>query len=655
MAIPGQPLQGGLGAMAPKPPVANLTANPAQPSEAKDAARVSAMEQDTILSPEEVARKAMVDRKAQSEALEAQLQLLTQSLDARMNPGYNVPLMNLAAGLLKPTRTGSFGESLGYGLENYSKSSQDEMAQKQLIEKQKLEYMQKLADIQKQRGLLDYQLAEMGGSAPTVLRTGAESAPVGAPAPVTQALGEAGRATPPMVGNAPPAINQTGVQGSSRPMTIDRAKMAGAMDDKLGEAAWKQLEAERRQIELQLSQTKSAREGMVPTQFGMWDADKKEWVEKDPYIQKAEKFDFGPFNPPGQDGRLASQKQIREYQAIDKIDTNALIKFAVAQGWLAPSALPPSAGPAPAGGGAAPAVAAPVGGAAPAGKPGVDPLGRRSTVPSQDALENERLAREAEQAKVLENQKLDITDNAKIRQGIYQAGRDSYGQVLSSEQLYRLATDPKTSGAFGVLQGNDIKSAILGAIAEGVQTPGGSIKFGGIEDAVRKINGTKEEVNAALQAARYYAELELNYARTYLKGQGAVSDNERKIVGKIGGSLSDTPQVAAAKAETMMARSAYDKQLSDVYYQWEQKNPGKMVKEFERTPEFTKLQSQFNEHMGLLNEKYFPSSASRPPAATPAPAAAPPAASPAPAAPRTQSPLDRFNQERARRAAQGNQ
>ena len=431
--------------------------------------------------------------------------------------------------------------------------------------------------------------------------------------------------------------------------------MAGAMDDKLGEAAWKQLEAERRQIELQLSQTKSAREGMVPTQFGMWDADKKEWVEKDPYIQKAEKFDFGPFNPPGQDGRLASQKQIREYQAIDKIDTNALIKFAVAQGWLAPSALPPSAGPAPAGGGAAPAVAAPVGGAAPAGKPGVDPLGRRSTVPSQDALENERLAREAEQAKVLENQKLDITDNAKIRQGIYQAGRDSYGQVLSSEQLYRLATDPKTSGAFGVLQGNDIKSAILGAIAEGVQTPGGSIKFGGIEDAVRKINGTKEEVNAALQAARYYAELELNYARTYLKGQGAVSDNERKIVGKIGGSLSDTPQVAAAKAETMMARSAYDKQLSDVYYQWEQKNPGKMVKEFERTPEFTKLQSQFNEHMGLLNEKYFPSSASRPPAATPAPAAAPPAASPAPAAPRTQSPLDRFNQERARRAAQGNQ
>jgi hypothetical protein len=612
MAIPGQPLQGGLGAMAPKPPTANLTANPAQPNEAKDAARISAMQQDTILSPEEVARKAMVDRKAQSEALEAQLQLLTQSLDARMNPGYNVPLMNLAAGLLKPTRTGSFGESLGYGLENYAKSSQEEMAQKQLVEKQRLEYMQKMADLQNQRSMTDFQMAELGPR--TTLLTGAETPPGAAQAGPAAAAGA-------------PAMPS--VAGSNRPMTIDRVKQAYAIDPsgKLGKQFEEQLKMEQEAIKLQ-------RGRLNPTPEGVFNLDTGQYEKTTPYLEKPVNFDFGPLNPPGQNNRPATQDQIQRWNKVNKRDSQAILDFAVGEGWLAAPSGASSETPAP-----------------------VDSLGRRSTVPSQDALEKERLAREAEQAKVLENQKLDITDNAKIRQGIYQAGRDSYGQVLSSEQLYRLATDPKTSGAFGVLQGNDIKSAILGAIAEGVQTPGGSIKFGGIEDAVRKMTGTKEEVNAALQAARYYAELELNYARTYLKGQGAVSDNERKIVGKIGGSLSDTPQVAAAKAETMMARSAYDKQLSDVYYQWEQKNPGKMVKEFERTPEFTKLQSQFNEHMGLLNEKYFPSSASRPPAATPAPAAAPPAASPAPAAPRNavnESPLDRFKAEKARRAAQGN-
>jgi len=596
MAIPGQsPVQGGLGAMAN-----TSAANPAQPNEAKDAARISAMQQDTILSPEEVARKAMVDRKAQSEALEAQLQLLTQSLDARMNPGYNVPLMNLAAGLLKPTRTGSFGESLGYGLENYTKSSQEEMAQKQLIEKQRLEYMQKMADLQNQRSMTDFQMAQLAPR--TTLLTGAETPPGAAPAAGTLTAGA-------------PAMPS--VAGSSRPMTIDLVKQAYAIDPsgKLGKQFEEQLKMEQEAIKLQRGQLTSTPEGVL-------NLDTKQYEKIDPYLEKPVNFDFGPLNPPGQNNRPATQDQIQRWNKVNKKDKQAVLDFAVEEGWLA----------------------------APSGETDqVDPLGRRSTVLSQDELEKQKLAREAEQARVLENQKLDIIDNAKIRQGIYQAGRDSYGQVLSSDQLYRLATDPKTSGAFGVLQGNDIKSAILGAIAEGVQTPGGSIKFGGIEDAVRKMTGTKEEVNAALQAARYYSELELNFARTYLKGQGAVSDNERKIVGKIGGSLSDTPQVAAAKAETMMARSAYDKQLSDVYYQWEQKNPGKMVKEFERTPEFTKLQSQFNEHMGLLNDKYFPSSAPRP-----APLAAPAAAPPAPAAPTNLSPLEKFKAEKARRAAQGN-
>jgi hypothetical protein len=215
-------------------------------------------------------------------------------------------------------------------------------------------------------------------------------------------------------------------------------------------------------------------------------------------------------------------------------------------------------------------------------------------------------------------QKGDIEDNAAVKKGIYEAGRGAYGQILAADQLYRLSTDPKTRNAFGVLQQNNIQSAIMGAIADGIQTQSGSIKFAGIEDAVRKIGGTQEEVNAALQAARYYAELELNYARTYLKGQGAVSDNERKIVGKIGGSLSDTAQVAAAKAETVKARANYDKKVADLYYQWEKKNPGKMVKDFERDPRYEELQSQFDEYMGKLADKYFPGTPSKP-SATPSP------------------------------------
>jgi hypothetical protein len=255
--------------------------------------------------------------------------------------------------------------------------------------------------------------------------------------------------------------------------------------------------------------------------------------------------------------------------------------------------------------------------------------GTPSTISGMESASKKKLTEEG----TSETQKLDIQDNAKAKLGIYDAGRGAYSQILAADQLYRLSTDPKTRNAFGVLQQNNIQSAIMGAIADGIQTPTGSIKFAGIEDAVRKIGGTQAEVNAALQAARYYAELELNYARTYLKGQGAVSDNERKIVGKIGGSLSDTAQVAAAKAETVKARAQYDKQVSDLFYQWEKKNPGKMVKDFERDPQYTELQGQFDEFMGKLADKYFPGSPSKP-SASPSTA---PSANPSPAAPRPQA------------------
>jgi hypothetical protein len=204
-------------------------------------------------------------------------------------------------------------------------------------------------------------------------------------------------------------------------------------------------------------------------------------------------------------------------------------------------------------------------------------------------------------------------ENQTVVQQIYASGRASNTTAQAADAILRLSTNPATKGAFGVLQNANLQSAILGAVAEGVQTPNGSFKFSGIEDAVRKIGGTDAEVNAALLASRYYAQLELQYARMYLQGQGAVSNNERVIVGRIGGSLSDTPLVAAAKAETVKARADFDKRNADLLSDWEKQNPKGYVKDYERSPQYAKLQSQFNDYMGKLNDKYFPGSTSAAP------------------------------------------
>jgi len=566
------------------------------PNPAQDAARISGMEQESPLTAEEVARKSLMDRRQQSEALEAQINLLSKSLDSRMNPGYDVPLMQMAAGFLKPTKTGSFGESLGYGMENYSKASDEEFARKQLVDKQRLEYMQKLADIQKQRGLLDYQLADMGAPAPTTLRTGAESAPPGAPAVAPPA----GGAMPPAGAPLNAAPNPTAPEGSRRPMTIDRAKQASAMDDKLGEAAWKQLEAERKQVELQLAQLKSSREGFIPTQFGMWDADKKEWVEKDPYITKMEKADFGPFNPPGQDGRYATQKQIREYEALDKTDSNAMMRFAIKYGFLAPSAFPGGApsGTAPSGGGAAPAGAPsgggarPTGGTAPAsgGKPAVDPFGRPTRIKTREELEQEKIANEAGAAEA-----------KKYAEGAGEMASNLRESAFSATDVKSLAQEAgsiakSAPNAFKLLQNKDsgLRTELDGylqAVKTGAQTPWGTFS---IPTDIIERNGLKDR---EIQALQKYAQIEAQFTlfnrRLWLKGQGAVSNGENAVAAQLGPQASDRPEVIQMKAQAIGRKADFDEQTFLAFEQWREQNPG---------GGFTKFLTQSNEFKELKNE-----------------------------------------------------
>ena len=92
--------------------------------------------------------------------------------------------------------------------------------------------------------------------------------------------------------------------------------------------------------------------------------------------------------------------------------------------------------------------------------------GTPATVSGMESASKKKLGEESSS----QTQKLDIEENAAVKKGIYEAGRGAYSQILAADQLYRLSTDPKTRNAFGVLQNNNIQSAIMGAIADGNDT-----------------------------------------------------------------------------------------------------------------------------------------------------------------------------------------
>ena len=131
MAIP---TQGGLGQASAlqRPPVG---ANPAGGK--FDAGAVQAENIEKITESTGLKESVTDDLSDQREAMNNILLRLRAGLDTRKNRMFDPVLMQTAAGFLKPTKTGSFGESLGYAAENAGAEAEKEMLRNR--ENQKLE------------------------------------------------------------------------------------------------------------------------------------------------------------------------------------------------------------------------------------------------------------------------------------------------------------------------------------------------------------------------------------------------------------------------------------------------------------------------------------------------------------------------------------
>jgi hypothetical protein len=77
------------------------------------------------VSAPSIADKSLGDLRSQQLRLDAQIKRIQDSLQKRLNPtmfgmSYDPAMLKASAGFMKPTKTGSFGESLGYGIESYA-------------------------------------------------------------------------------------------------------------------------------------------------------------------------------------------------------------------------------------------------------------------------------------------------------------------------------------------------------------------------------------------------------------------------------------------------------------------------------------------------------------------------------------------------------
>lgn len=104
---------------------------------------------NSLYQQTEASRKIIQEQIAKSQA----------ALERRTNLPFDPALMKLSAGLLAPTKTGGFGESLGAGLGAYADESQKQLERNQQTEALKLELAMKGLTLQQQNAAMNL----MGG------------------------------------------------------------------------------------------------------------------------------------------------------------------------------------------------------------------------------------------------------------------------------------------------------------------------------------------------------------------------------------------------------------------------------------------------------------------------------------------------------------
>jgi hypothetical protein len=105
--------------------------------------------------------------------------------------------------------------------------------------------------------------------------------------------------------------------------------------------------------------------------------------------------------------------------------------------------------------------------------------------------------------------------------------------------------------------------------------------------------------------SRNYSEIELNFTRLYLKGEGAVTEGERAIVRQVSGGVGNRRTVALAQTETLLQRTAFDKAVKTELLRWEKANPNKSIDEFTESAGYKKLYSDLERNTDAIYDKYF--------------------------------------------------
>lgn len=460
-------------------------------------------------------QSVLVKSNLASKQLSDQMALMRSNLERRTNIPFDPTLMQAAAGFLAPTKTGSFGESLGAAAGNAATQAEKDWLRNQETEKMKMELAQKQALLQQQVAGREF-LTRFGE-------------PRGTAQPSSGATGATGSTSATGVGSG--ADSSTGAKSGYnliRERDLDILNVIGdAASLKYGEEKYKrQQEQEKQETE-------------------------KKKVEQGEYGQK-----FTPYllNDPIE-GISVKQRGLYE-SALERFnkthDEQELLQFYDRLGWLPPES-------------------------------------RTATGFTRPLSKYERETTQFGNKAFAEQQgKDDVAEQTTLLDNYKTAPQ----QIALAREAKSLAIS--APNAFKLLNNKDYRTwwdGLSAAAKAGITTPGGTIS---IPTVILEQSGlTNTEIQALQNFATIEAKFSLTNARTYLKGQGSVSNMERDLVAQLGTRSSDRPEVIQMKADAIELRADFDKKLYMAYDSWRDKNEHAPMRKFITSADYDKVVDKY--------------------------------------------------------------
>lgn len=647
-------------------------------------------ENNEVKSPLSFAQRLQKQATESQRILDEHRNRLMNLINARQNMPFDPALMGLAVGLLAPTKTGSFGESLGYGLKGYGEEAERQFRRQQ--EEAKLAYELETQAQQAKQDLLGQQMFTefLSGRAPGGVpkQVVTPAAPVAAPEPVEEPaapavveaapVSEAPTTAPKVELAAAPVqkpkvaaptkqqqyetqisnlISELSSQGSDALANLtpdDIAQFQIMMPkyapiiksykeavDKGQQLSVSKLNAFKELLKIEFDRQKQESEPVerdipgvgtikISRQFAKdYDAavektketgDINQLIKVIKENQYLPKFKIGEDNKPrfmtkseielenekiklamtqspvkrqipelGEDIYEILPVQYNDYVEAKKKGKNAL------QLWFNQSQLFGD-------------VKVPGSTIGKLGTPGIEGEGKDKDEQPQARIvgETERVARQAGATKTAEKR---AESNVEQEQMILAKGDAARERILLAQDLEKFARDKSKSKIMALLERATPDSALGKLLADGVSVGSFRVGIPQLREVLLQLkkDATDTDVANLQQLGNIYTRLMFSEGSLF-KGEGAVSDYERKMQERMGGTVQDTPLVAQARAQYVKTRANFDKAVANDYFKWMEKNPNGTFQKYKRdsASKYESIEAAYMNRIRNIGDTFFP-------------------------------------------------